>query len=136
MIKIQKTKTLVTKDNNNSANCIAPNIIYGCYGGCVSTYCVEEGSLISIKDGEVPVEQIQDGDLVKSYDSSLEQVELKKAYNIFHRQHNSWIEIQVENKVIVVTPEHPFYIVGKGWVEAQYLTEDDEVLCDEAHTKE
>ena len=39
MIKIQKTKTLETKDNNNSANCIAPNLIYGCFGGCVSSYC-------------------------------------------------------------------------------------------------
>ena len=39
MIKHQKTKTLVTKDNNNSANCIAPNLIYGCFGGCVDTYC-------------------------------------------------------------------------------------------------
>ena len=39
MIKVQKTKTLVTKPNNNSANCIAPNLIYGCFGGCVSTYC-------------------------------------------------------------------------------------------------
>ena len=39
MIKVQKTKTLITKDNNNSANCIAPNIIYGCFGGCVDTYC-------------------------------------------------------------------------------------------------
>ena len=39
MKKEQKTKTLVTKDNNNSANCIAPNIIYGCFGGCVDTYC-------------------------------------------------------------------------------------------------
>ena len=39
MIKHQKTKTLVTKDNDNSANCIAPNVIYGCFGGCVNTYC-------------------------------------------------------------------------------------------------
>ena len=39
MIKTQKTKTLITKPNNNSANCIAPNLIYGCYGGCVNTYC-------------------------------------------------------------------------------------------------
>lgn len=39
MIKRQKTKTLVTKPNNNSANCIAPNLIYGCFGGCVDTYC-------------------------------------------------------------------------------------------------
>jgi len=39
MIKKQETKTLVTKPNNNSANCIAPNVIYGCFGGCVNTYC-------------------------------------------------------------------------------------------------
>ena len=38
-IKYQKTKTLVTKPNNNSANCIAPNLIYGCFGGCINTYC-------------------------------------------------------------------------------------------------
>tara|TARA_B100000900_G_C20572892_1_gene714064 strand:+ start:334 stop:1167 length:834 start_codon:yes stop_codon:yes gene_type:complete len=39
MIKVQTTKTLTTKPNNNSANCIAPNVIYGCMGGCVNTYC-------------------------------------------------------------------------------------------------
>ena len=39
MIKLQTTKTLVTKQNNNSSNCIAPNVIYGCFGGCVDTYC-------------------------------------------------------------------------------------------------
>ena len=39
MIKTQKTRTLITKVNNNSANCIAPNLIYGCFGGCVDTYC-------------------------------------------------------------------------------------------------
>ena len=38
-IKKQRTKTLVTKTNNNSSDCIAPNIIYGCFGGCVNTYC-------------------------------------------------------------------------------------------------
>lgn len=38
-MKKQKTKTLETKPNNNSANCIAPNVIYGCVGSCVNTYC-------------------------------------------------------------------------------------------------
>ncbi len=38
-IKKQITKTLITKQNNNSSDCIAPNIIYGCFGGCVNTYC-------------------------------------------------------------------------------------------------
>ena len=39
MIKYQNTKSLKTKENNNSANCIAPNVIYGCFGGCVDSYC-------------------------------------------------------------------------------------------------
>lgn len=39
MINYQITKSLVTKPNNNSANAIAPNLIYGCFGGCVNTYC-------------------------------------------------------------------------------------------------
>ncbi len=39
MIKQRVTKSLETKPNNNSANAIAPNVIYGCFGGCVSTYC-------------------------------------------------------------------------------------------------
>lgn len=39
MIKYQVTKTLITKPNDNSANAIAPNLIYGCFGGCVNTYC-------------------------------------------------------------------------------------------------
>jgi DNA repair photolyase len=38
-LKKQKTKTLETKPNNNSANCIAPNLIYGCFGNCIDTYC-------------------------------------------------------------------------------------------------
>ena len=38
-IKYQETKSLTTKPNNNSANSIAPNMIYGCFGGCVNTYC-------------------------------------------------------------------------------------------------
>ena len=39
IIKHQKTKTLITKQNNNSSDCIAPNIIYGCFGNCIDTYC-------------------------------------------------------------------------------------------------
>jgi spore photoproduct lyase len=35
----QKTKTLITRDNGRSADCISPNFIYGCLGGCMSSYC-------------------------------------------------------------------------------------------------
>lgn len=35
----QKTKTLTTRDNGRSADCISPNFVYGCLGGCMSSYC-------------------------------------------------------------------------------------------------
>lgn len=35
----QKTKTLITRVNGRSADAIAPNLIYGCCGGCMSSYC-------------------------------------------------------------------------------------------------
>lgn len=38
-IKRQKTKTLVTRDNDRSSDAIAPNFIYGCLGGCMKSYC-------------------------------------------------------------------------------------------------
>lgn len=127
----KSTKTFKTRDNGRSADCISPNFIYGCLGGCMKSYCVEKGTLISTLNGQIPVERIQDGTFVLSYNNSLELIESKKAYCTFHHHSNSWIEIEVGQKIVVVTPEHPFYIVGKGWVEAQYLIEGDEVLCDD-----
>lgn len=35
----QKTKTLVTRDNGRSSDAVAPNFVYGCLGGCMSSYC-------------------------------------------------------------------------------------------------
>lgn len=35
----QKTKTLTTRDNGRSADCISPNFVYGCLGGCMKSYC-------------------------------------------------------------------------------------------------
>lgn len=35
----QETKTLKTRDNGRSSDAVAPNFIYGCLGGCMSSYC-------------------------------------------------------------------------------------------------
>lgn len=35
----QKTKTLVTKPNGRSSDAVSPNFVYGCAGGCMSSYC-------------------------------------------------------------------------------------------------
>jgi spore photoproduct lyase len=38
-IKYQRTRTLTTKDNGRSSDAVSPNFIYGCLGGCMSSYC-------------------------------------------------------------------------------------------------
>lgn len=35
----KSTKTFKTRDNGRSADCISPNFIYGCLGGCMKSYC-------------------------------------------------------------------------------------------------
>lgn len=35
----QKTKTLTTRSNSRSSDAISPNFIFGCLGGCLSSYC-------------------------------------------------------------------------------------------------
>lgn len=35
----QRTKTLITRDNGRSSDAISPNFVYGCLGGCMSSYC-------------------------------------------------------------------------------------------------
>ena len=39
IIKQQKTKTLITRDNDRSSDAISPNFVYGCLGGCMQSYC-------------------------------------------------------------------------------------------------
>jgi spore photoproduct lyase len=35
----QKTKTLITRNNDRSSDAISPNFVYGCLGGCMQSYC-------------------------------------------------------------------------------------------------
>lgn len=129
----QKTKSLKVKDNNNSSDGISPNFIYGCLGSCMDSYCVERGTLITTLNGQIPVEKIQDGDSVISYNILSEQVELDLVGRTSLKESETYFEIQVGLQKIVVTSEHPFYIVDKGWVKAKDLIVNDEVLCDDFH---
>lgn len=58
---------LSIKENDNSADFIAPNFATGCQAIC--TYCVAENTLIATPINQVPVQQIRDGDEVLTYDS-------------------------------------------------------------------
>lgn len=123
-------KNLRIKPNNQSADFITPPFAVGCEVGC--SYCVEQGTIISTPSGPVPVEQIQDGDVVFAFDNSTGQLVKAHVQGTASRQVEELIELEVDDNTIRVSLEHPFLVIRDGyeqWVEAQYLTADDEVLC-------
>jgi hypothetical protein len=104
------------------------------------------GTLVHTDKGLVPIEQIKVGDMVlsKSEDGKGEQVYkpvvstiatdnmevyvLRCTPNaILEEPREPWAGIS-EDRVtnIVVTGNHPFWVVGKGWVKANQLDPDDQ----------
>ena len=122
---IKVRKGLSVKKNNNSADFISPNFATGCTAGC--SYCVSEGTLISTPNGEIPVEQIQDGDVVLAYDSSTEQLVEAYVQGTASRVVKELIEIEVNGATIKTSLEHPF-LTQRGWIEAQHLKLEDQIV--------
>lgn len=102
---------------------------FGCNMFC--DYCCPAGTLIRTSSGLVPIEQIRDGDEIVAVDGSHSDPRPVSAHvgHVFDREAEELIELQVDGRTILLTPEHPV-LTSRGWIEAGNLTEEDEVLCD------
>lgn len=123
-------KSVSCQNNDRSADFLIPSQANGCAMACA--YCVVSGTMISTPKGQVPVEQIRDGDEVIAYDNSSGQLVVAVVSGTASREVDEVLEIQVGDTVLRVTAEHPI-MTRRGWVKAGDLTEDDEVLCDDDH---
>ena len=89
-----------------------------------SNHCVNEGTLIETKRGAIPVEDVLVGDHVLTR-SGYRKV-LCSAITGVNRK---LLEITTRYNTLRCTPEHRIYTVNRGFVEAQYLTKEDKLLC-------
>ena len=131
---IRERKDLKIKPNNNSSDFVIPSFIHGCQLSCA--YCVAEGTMISTPQGLKPVEQIEDGEIVMSYDSLTGQLVEAHVQGLAQREVEELIELEVDGGSILVSLEHPFLTESGEWVEAQHLTEDDVIVCDETQLRQ
>ncbi len=122
-------KALKMEANTRSSDWIAPAVANGCASSCA--YCVAEGTLISTPQGPVPVEQIRDEVEVIAFDSSSGQLVTAHVCGLASRQASEVLEIDLGDRVLRATAEHPIWTRG-GWGEAADLTQGDEILCDES----
>ena len=87
--------------------------------------CFPSSTLV---DGKQIVE-LKEGDVVNSYNHITDKIEKKKITHIFKRKPSAMMKVILSNgQSIVCTPNHPFWVDGKGYTAASGLKEDDHVI--------
>jgi hypothetical protein len=87
--------------------------------------CFTAGIKVLTDEGEKPIEEIEVGDKVLAKDDETGEMAYKEVEWLFQRDVEETYNITVGDEVITTTDEHPFWIVGKGWVEAKNLVVGD-----------
>lgn len=87
--------------------------------------CFTAGTKVLTDEGEKPIEEIEVGDKVLAKDDETGEMAYKEVEWLFQRDVEETYNITVGGEVITTTDEHPFWIVGKGWVESKSLVVGD-----------
>lgn len=104
------------------------SITSACPFGC--EMCAPEGTLISTPNGDKDISLIKIGDTVFTGNINKSCLDIEQVSQIFVRDYNGdLIEIELENgELLKLTPNHEVYVVGKGWIEAGNLLEEDDIV--------
>lgn len=89
--------------------------------------CFTGDTLIYTKYEYKPIRDISIGDEVYSENVATGKKGLKKVKNVFIHETNTIIHIFVGNEDIITTPNHPFWVVNKGWVAASEIKKGDKL---------
>ena len=91
-------------------------------GGMTTTMkCFVAGTLVLTASGLIAIENIKPGDLVYAANEDSLEVSLKPVIQTFVRETSSLIHITIEGDEIISTFDHPYYVLGKGFVSAEKL---------------
>ena len=92
-------------------------------------FCLVPDTLIKTQRGDIPIIDIKENDLVYSFNENTNNIELKKVDQLFKREYNGeLIELQVDGRVLRLTPNHKVYTQNRGYIEASNLQLDDTIL--------
>ena len=91
-------------------------------GGMTSTMkCFVAGTMILTADGLVAIENIKAGDMVIATDPETGITEPKVVLETYIRKTSHLVHLTVCGETIVSTFDHPYYVKGKGFVNASDL---------------
>ncbi|PWG77934.1 Hint domain-containing protein, partial [Pararcticibacter amylolyticus] len=93
--------------------------------GSIIYVCFVAGTHIFTKEGLKPIERIAVGDSVYSFSFTKKSVCLNKVTKSFKRSSNEIYEVVTGSQTVLVTAEHPFYVIGRGWIRVKNLRNGD-----------
>ena len=84
--------------------------------------CFVAGTPVTTMAGLRAIEEIGVGDKVTATNPETGQMAEKEVVQTYIRESNLLVHLWLDEEEIQVTPTHPFYVEGKGWVNAVELT--------------
>lgn len=83
---------------------------------------------VMTNNGLRPIAELQTGDEVWAYNEETGEHKLYPVRMTFKRIAGAMVLLRVGSDTLQATPEHPFFVKGKGWVEAQFIRENDALV--------
>ncbi|MEV0399153.1 polymorphic toxin-type HINT domain-containing protein, partial [Actinoallomurus sp. NPDC050550] len=90
--------------------------------------CFPAGTPISTTRGPKPVEDIRVGDMVWAHDLRTGRSAPQRVTALYRRPATEMLTFDVAGTKVQVTPDHPFWVPGRGWVQAGALRAGDPLL--------
>ena len=90
--------------------------------------CFVAGTMILTATGLVAIENIKAGDKVISTNPETFEVAEKTVLATYIREENKLIHLIINGEEIVTTDNHPFYVQGRGFIEAGSLRIGDKLI--------
>lgn len=90
--------------------------------------CFIAGTMVLTTAGLVAIEKIKAGDIVISTNPDTLETAGKTVLETYVRQVNKLVHLTINGEEIVTTDNHPFYVQGRGFIEAGKLLVGDKLI--------
>ena len=94
----------------------------------ITSTCFDGDTLVAAEEGQKRIDEIEAGDYVWAYNVETDELELKEVLTVYVKENDEILHLKTTEGDIDTTTNHPFYVIGKGWVAAGDLAVGDEVL--------
>jgi hypothetical protein len=91
-----------------------------------------EGTPVETPDGPKPIEDLEPGDLVLARNDQTGEIDWRPIGAVIHSDDKPVLELELISEAgrepIKTTPDHPFWVTDRGWVEAKDLAPGDPLV--------